>query len=58
MVPSVSSSHSQEVYKVSEAGSIQRGQSDIPNFATVYGFTADSTVKTLPFSTYVSDRRR
>lgn len=40
-----------EVYKVSEAGSIQRGQSDIPNYATVYGFTADSTVKTLPFST-------
>ena len=37
----------QEVWKVSEAGSINRGQSDVANWVTLYGFTGDSGMSTV-----------
>jgi hypothetical protein len=37
----------QEIWKASEAGSTDRGQSDSPNWVTFYGFTSDATVRTL-----------
>ena len=37
----------QELYKISEAGSINRGLSDVANYATFYGFTGDSGMHTV-----------
>jgi hypothetical protein len=39
----------QEVWKVSEAGSTDRGQSDTPNLVFFLGFTGDDGMYTLPF---------
>ncbi len=38
----------QVFWKVSEAGSTDRGQSDVPNWVTFYGFTGDATLVTQP----------